>query len=113
MLRIEGFVEMSRGISKKEEEGHTASFAFDASFGPRYKSKDINPKVAVSLVLCTICATPVLFVAGQLIKEKATASVEDETRVADIYLSVRHRSQETLSHNNKTRKRERDWSALE
>lgn len=55
---------------------------------------DGDPKVveqiAVSLVLCTIFATPVLFVAGILIKNGSDSSsgVESNARFAALYLSI-------------------------
>lgn len=45
-------------------------------------------QIAVSLVLCTIAATPVLFVAGILINEGNSGDVESNTRKAAVCLSA-------------------------
>lgn len=45
-------------------------------------------QIAVSLVLCTLAATPVLFVAGILVNDNDRSTVETNARVAALYLSI-------------------------
>lgn len=61
-------------------------------YAHEYMASDpkVCDQIAVSLVLCTLAATPVLFVAGIIIKagKDGSSGVESDARTAALYLSV-------------------------
>ncbi|KAJ8600546.1 hypothetical protein CTAYLR_007929 [Chrysophaeum taylorii] len=59
-------------------------------YAHEYMSADpkVVDQVAVSLVVCTLAATPVLFVAGMLVKDSSNDGVETDARDAAYFLSI-------------------------